>query len=70
MIASNTLDSSADLIKKQVGLPVPQIADTTSAQIQRARIKTVLLLGTTVTMEAPFDRECLKRRFGQSGAGL
>ena len=70
MIASNTMDSSADLIKQQEGLPVLQIANSTGAQIQRARIKTVLLLGTTFTMEAPFDLECLQRRFGQSGAGL
>ncbi len=64
VIASNTMNSTADLIEQEVGIPVLQIVDTTGEQIRRAGIRKVVLLGTKFTMEAPFYRERLKRRFG------
>lgn len=64
VIASNTMNSTADLIERQIGIPVLQIADTTGEAIRRAGIRKVVLLGTKFTMEAPFYRERLKSRFG------
>ncbi|MCP9927639.1 aspartate/glutamate racemase family protein [Cyanobium sp. CH-040] len=64
VIASNTMNSTADLIESSVGIPVLQIADTTGQEIRRAGIKKVVLLGTKFTMEAPFYRDHLKRNFG------
>ncbi|MFH1058667.1 MAG: aspartate/glutamate racemase family protein [Pseudomonadota bacterium] len=61
VIASNTLNSQAELIESQVGLPVLHIADATGAAVQKAGLKTVALLGTSYTMEQPFYRERLAR---------
>jgi aspartate racemase len=64
VIASNTMNSTGDLIEQQIGIPVLQIADTTGEAIRRAGIRKVVLLGTKFTMQAPFYRERLKSRFG------
>jgi aspartate racemase len=64
VIASNTMNSTAAIIEDQVGIPVLQIVDTTGERIQSRGIKKVVLLGTKYTMEAPFYRERLQRKFG------
>lgn len=61
VIASNTLNSLADSIQKQVGIPVLHIADATGAKVREKGIHTVALLGTKYTMEQPFYRERLKK---------
>ena len=64
VIASNTMNSTGDLIEKDVGIPVLNIVDAVGARIKAQGITKVVLLGTKFTMEAPFYRERLKRKFG------
>ncbi|MBM4275740.1 MAG: amino acid racemase [Deltaproteobacteria bacterium] len=59
VIASNTLNSQADLIEAKVGIPVIHIADATGERIRGKGLRTVALLGTKYTMEQPFYRERL-----------
>jgi aspartate racemase len=61
VIASNTLNSQADLIKAKVGIPVLHIADATGERIRGKGLRTVALLGTKYTMEQPFYRERLRK---------
>lgn len=60
MIASNTLNSLADPIEHEVGLPVINIADATAEKVREKGVKTVALLGIKYTMEQPFYRDHLK----------
>ncbi|WP_285905521.1 aspartate/glutamate racemase family protein [Pseudodesulfovibrio pelocollis] len=62
VVASNTLNSLADSIEREVGLPVLHIADVTGEAIRKRGLTTVALLGTTYTMEQPFYRERLEKR--------
>ena len=64
IIASNTLNSRADLIENATGLPVLRIYDVTGAAVNRSGIKKVALLGTKYTMEAPFYRDTLENKYG------
>ena len=64
VIASNTMNSTADIIQKEVGIPVIHIADATGKQVQKSGIKTVALLGTTYTMEENFYRDRLENKYG------
>ena len=61
VIASNTLNSLADHIEKQVGLPILHIADATGQKVRDKGLHTVALLGTKYTMEQPFYRDRLKK---------
>lgn len=61
VIASNTLNSLAGDIEKEVGLPVLHIADATGQKVREKGLHTVALLGTKYTMEQPFYRERLKK---------
>jgi aspartate racemase len=61
IIASNTINSRADLIQETVGLPVLNIADATGEKVKESGIKTVALLGTKYTMEQDFYRERLEK---------
>jgi len=64
IIASNTMNSTAGLIEEKVGIPVLHIADATGKKVKEAGIKTVALLGTTFTMEQPFYRDILQKKYG------
>jgi len=64
IIASNTLNSRADLIENSTGLPVLRIYDVTGAAVKKSGIKKAALLGTKYTMEAPFYRDALKNKYG------
>jgi len=64
IIASNTLNSRADLVENATGLPVIRIYDVTGAAVNKSGIKKVALLGTKYTMEAPFYRDALKNEYG------
>lgn len=61
VIASNTLNSLADHIEEEVGIPVIHIADATGEKVRDKGVRTVALLGTKYTMEQPFYRERLKK---------
>jgi aspartate racemase len=60
VIASNTLNSLADTVEQEAGLPVLHIADATAEAVREKGLHKVALLGTTYTMEQPFYRERLK----------
>ncbi|MFH0789990.1 MAG: aspartate/glutamate racemase family protein [Pseudomonadota bacterium] len=64
VIASNTMNSFADLIAANVKIPIIHIADVTGAKVKGRGIKTVALLGTTYTMEQNFYRDILKKKYG------
>lgn len=64
IIASNTLNSQADLIEANVSLPVLRIYDVTGKKVNESGLKKVALLGTTYTMEQPFYRDVLTNKYG------
>lgn len=64
VIASNTLNSRAELVEKSTGLPVLRIYDVTGDKVNRSGLKKVALLGTKYTMEANFYRDALKNKYG------
>lgn len=61
VIASNTMNSTADIIEAKVNIPVLHIADATGKEVQEKGLKTVALLGTKYTMEQDFYRDHLKK---------
>ncbi len=64
LIASNTMNSTADIIEKEVDLPVLHIADATGGKVAQSGIKKVALLGTAYTMEEDFYRDRLENKYG------
>jgi len=64
VIASNTMNSTADLIEANVTIPVLHIADATGEKINEKGIVTVALLGTKYTMEQDFYRDRLETKYG------
>jgi aspartate racemase len=64
VIASNTMNSSADDIEKTVGIPVLRIMDATALRIGERGLKKVALLGTKYTMENPFYRDHIQKNYG------
>lgn len=64
IIASNTMNSTAELIENKVNIPVLHIADATGNKIAESGIITVALLGTKYTMEQDFYRHHLENKFG------
>ncbi|MDD1680036.1 MAG: aspartate/glutamate racemase family protein [Methanoregula sp.] len=64
IIGSNTLNSRAELIEENVGLPVLRIYDATGSEVNRSGLKKVALLGTKYTMEQPFYRDALANNYG------
>ena len=63
IVASNTMNSTDDLIEKNVTIPVLSIQDAVGAAVQDKGLKKVALLGTTYTMEEPFYRGVLEGDF-------
>jgi aspartate racemase len=64
VIASNTMNSRAELIESKVQIPVLHIADATGEKVNESGIKTVALLGTKYTMGQNFYRERLEKKYG------
>lgn len=64
VIASNTMNSTAELIEQEVGIPVLHIVDATGLKIREMKLDKVVLLGTKYTMEAPYYRNRLEKKFG------
>ncbi|MFZ1539466.1 MAG: amino acid racemase [Chromatiaceae bacterium] len=64
VIASNTMNSTAETVAKEAGIPVLHIADAVGQAIQDAGLNKVALLGTKFTMEMPFYRDHLAEHFG------
>ena len=64
VIASNTMNSTADMLQSKVKIPVLHIADATGAKVKKTGLKTVALLGTSYTMEQAFYRDRLEKKYG------
>jgi len=64
VIASNTMNSTAELIEANVKIPVLHIADATGKKVHERGVKAVALLGTTYTMEQEFYRDRLEKKYG------
>ncbi|MBM3148011.1 MAG: aspartate/glutamate racemase family protein [Actinobacteria bacterium] len=64
IIASNTMNSTAGLVERRVGIPVLNIIDVVGKRIRQKGLTTVALLGTAFTMEADFYRDRLEDRYG------
>lgn len=62
IIASNTMNSSAPDIEKNIHIPVLHIADATAEAVSKRGLKKVALLGTSYTMETSFYREKLEQK--------
>ncbi|MFJ7953507.1 aspartate/glutamate racemase family protein [Lysinibacillus sp. NPDC096418] len=63
VICTNTMHKVVDLIEAKINIPILHIADATASQIQKAKLKTIGLLGTKYTMEQAFYKE----RIGNQG---
>ena len=61
VIASNTMNSTAEAVAREAGIPVLHIADTVGQAIQAQGLTKVALLGTKFTMDMPFYRDRLKQ---------
>jgi aspartate racemase len=59
VLCANTLHIIADRLEERVQLPLIHIVDATAAEIRRAGIERVSLLGTRFTMEKPFFKDRL-----------
>jgi len=64
VIASNTMNSSAEDIQEKVRIPVLHIADATGKKIKEKGLTSVILLGTKYTMESTFYRDRLEKKYG------
>jgi len=64
VLCTNTMHKVAADIEVAAGLPLFHIADPTAAEIRRAGLSTVGLLGTRFTMEQAFYRDRLVERHG------
>lgn len=64
VLCTNTMHKVAQDIERAVRIPLLHIADPTAAEIRRAGMKTVGLLGTRFTMEQDFYRQRLQDLHG------
>lgn len=64
IIASNTMNSTTEIIEKNVKIPVLHIADATGKKIVEQGLKKVALLGTKFTMENNFYKDRLSNKYG------
>ncbi len=61
ILCANTPHMAADLVQKNIGIPLIHIADVTAKAILKQNMKRVGLLGTRMTMEQTFYRDRLAR---------
>jgi aspartate racemase len=66
IICANTMHRTAEAITAATAIPLIHIADAAAAEIRKARLKTVGLLGTRYTMEQDFYRRRLEQKHGLS----
>jgi aspartate racemase len=64
IICANTMHRTAEAIIAATAIPLIHIADAAAAEIRKARLKTVGLLGTRYTMEQDFYRRRLEQKHG------
>ncbi len=59
VICANTMHMHADVIQRQIGIPIIHLVVATANEITRRELKTVALLGTKYTMELDFYKTIL-----------
>ena len=64
LICTNTMHKVADVISKNIHIPILHIADATAEELLTDDVQKVGLLGTAFTMEEDFYKERLHTRFG------
>jgi aspartate racemase len=64
VLCTNTMHLVAEAIESATNIPLLHIADPTAAEIKRAGLKKVGLLGTRFTMEQAFYRDRLRAHHG------
>ncbi|MBK7091510.1 MAG: aspartate/glutamate racemase family protein [bacterium] len=60
VLCANTLHKIADPVQEKIGIPIIHIAKATAAEIGRAQLHKVALLGTKFTMQEPFYHDKLR----------
>ncbi len=63
LICSNTIHKIANSIEKNINIPLINIIDVTGNAIVNMGLKKVGLLGTEFTMQEPFYKERLRKKF-------
>ncbi len=61
LLCANTPHMAADMIQKNIRIPLIHIVEVTAKEIQKQGIYKVGLLGTKITMELPFYRDKLAK---------
>ncbi|MCB9365852.1 MAG: aspartate/glutamate racemase family protein [Calditrichaeota bacterium] len=61
ILCANTPHIVADALQASVRIPLIHIAEATAAEIKKAELSRVLLLGTGYTMELPFYKDILAK---------
>jgi aspartate racemase len=64
VLCTNTMHRFVAEIDQEISIPLLHIADATAAEIKRAGLRTIGLLGTRFTMEEGFYRDRLRDRHG------
>lgn len=64
VLCTNTMHKVAPAIEGAVRIPLFHIADPTAAEIKRAGVRKIGLLGTRFTMEQPFYKDRLRELHG------
>lgn len=64
LICTNTMHKVAPEIEAALSIPVLHIADATAEVLKTKNVKRVGLLGTAFTMEQPFYKDRLTKKFG------
>ncbi len=61
LLCANTPHIAADIVQKNIGIPLIHIAEVTAKAIQKQNMKTIGLLGTKMTMERNFYKDRLAK---------
>ena len=64
VITSNTMHQVAEAVEDAVRIPLLHIVDPTGKALESAGVKRAGLIGTRYTMELPFWKDRMARRFG------
>ena len=64
IICTNTMHIVAPEICKHIKIPILHIADATGERLIKDKISSVGLLGTNFTMEKPFYKDRLRKKYG------
>ncbi len=64
VICTNTMHKVADVVEREVGIPLVHIADTAATEVKKRGLRKVALLGTKFTMEQDFYKGRLAQKHG------